>query len=76
MLGCTCDEVGALRVEVKLLHEEDLAERDEGEDGDVVGQADQTEKPEVDGKREDVSKPDLQQRQPLDQPRLLPAGRC
>lgn len=55
----TCDEIGTLGIEVKLLHEEDLSQGDEREDGHVVGQADKTEEPEGQGKREDVTKSDL-----------------
>ena len=57
---CTCDKVCTLSFKVKLFHEENLTEWDEGENCDVVCQADETEQPERAREGRDVTKSNLQ----------------
>ena len=55
----TCDEVCVVAAELVLLLEVDLAEGDEGEDGDVVADADEADQPEGGRKHEDIAEVDL-----------------
>ena len=62
MCVTTCDEVCVLCFEIKLLHEENLTERNERKDCYVVGQADETEKPKRRWKSCHVTKLDLKEK--------------
>ncbi len=59
----TCDKVCTLSLKVKLFHEENLTEGDEGENCDVVRQTYKTEKPERARERRDVTESNLAKRQ-------------
>ena len=56
----TSDKVCIFAVEVVLLLEVDLAESDEGEDGDVVADADEGHEPEAGRKYQNVPKVNLE----------------
>ena len=55
----TCDEVGVVAAELVLFLEVDLAEGDEGEDGDVVGHADEADEPKACREHEDIAEVNL-----------------
>ena len=58
-IGITCDEVSVVTAQLVLLLKVDLAEGDEGEDGDVVADADEADQPEACRKHEDIAKVNL-----------------